>query len=210
MHDVGTSAAGTKENIQRIAISATQINEVVSLINSIASQTNLLALNAAIEAARAGEHGRGFAVVADEVRKLAEQTQESVKQIAEIIKTHGGEVQQILHGIEVSQSVVQDGITSMTQTNQIFDKMAQQIVALQNQMDVMEKAVQSVSQQSNIVGEGTNRIVMSSNDILTQTESVSNVTEEQSSSNEQIAASSTSLSQLAQDLLLSIQKFRLY
>ena len=76
--------------VERLTHNANRINEVVNVINAISQQTNLLALNAAIEAARAGEQGRGFAVVAEEVRKLAEQSQEAAKRVADLIHTTGG------------------------------------------------------------------------------------------------------------------------
>ena len=127
--------------ISELAESSNQIGEILSVINDIANQTNLLALNAAIEAARAGEAGRGFAVVADEVRKLAERTQHATGEIESII----GSLQQKsnLASAEMTKSVesVQAGVDNIGETNEGFKSAVESVMDLHREMKSVAASV---------------------------------------------------------------------
>ncbi|MBM2814453.1 MAG: methyl-accepting chemotaxis sensory transducer with Pas/Pac sensor [Ignavibacteria bacterium] len=110
MREIANTVKISADNIQKLGESSKEIGEIISVINDIADQTNLLALNAAIEAARAGEQGRGFAVVADEVRKLAERTTDATKKIAKMIKAIQKETEEAVKMMNKGTAEVQSGI----------------------------------------------------------------------------------------------------
>jgi len=177
-----------------------QIGEILDAITAISQQTNLLALNAAIEAARAGEHGRGFAVVADEVRKLAEQTGQSAQEITLLVASIQGETEAAVKSMEIVAREVHDGLTVAREAGQSFEQIRQSI-------DVVANQVQDVSSASEQMAIGTERVVHSIQRIeqialtsANSTREVSAATEQQLATMEEITASATLLSELADRL----------
>ncbi|UFJ39271.1 globin-coupled sensor protein [Brevibacillus humidisoli] len=131
-----------EETVQKLNESADQIKQVIHIVKEIAEQTNLLALNSAIEAARAGEHGRGFAVVSDEVRKLSEQTKDSVKQITELISHTSRFTTEVVESIFTVQENVQAAQTESETARGAFDHIS---ASMGESLDV----IKSVEKQMN-------------------------------------------------------------
>ena len=127
--------------IKKLAESSNNINEIINVISDIADQTNLLALNAAIEAARAGEHGRGFAVVADEVRKLAERTQTATGEINSIISGFHSESTKASEDMGSAIKQVELGVNTMKTTSTFFDKIVSSVQKISKMNDEISGAV---------------------------------------------------------------------
>lgn len=195
--------------VSKLGDRSKEIGQIVETISGLAGQTNLLALNAAIEAARAGEQGRGFAVVAEEVRKLAEQSQDAAKQIAELIHEIQGDTKNAVAAMNNGTAEVKVGTEVVEHAGQSFMEIAQLIDQISSQIKEISTAIQEMARGSQQIVHSVKEIDRVSKVTAEQTETVSAATEEQSASMEQIAASSQSLSQMAQELQMAVQQFKL-
>ena len=149
MDSLGKSVDTSSVLIGQLGERSKEIGEIVNTISGIAGQTNLLALNAAIEAARAGEHGRGFAVVADEVRKLAEQSQVSAKHISELIGKIQNDTQSVVQSMNVGTTEVKAGAEAVNNAGTIFRDIYKMIGEVNREIIATQKAVEEMIKASN-------------------------------------------------------------
>lgn len=183
------------------------IGQIVATISGIAGQTNLLALNAAIEAARAGEQGRGFAVVAEEVRKLAEQSQEATKQISLLIGGIQEDTAQAVTAMDNGTREVKLGAEVVDAAGKAFHEIVVLVTQVSDQVKEVFTTVEQMAIGSQRIVESVNSIDRLSKSAAAQAQNVSAATQEQSASMEEIASSSQSLSQLAIELRETVGKF---
>jgi len=143
MQNIKQLVAGTAKNVAVLGESTTEIGKITSMITQIASQTNLLALNAAIEAARAGEAGRGFAVVADEVRKLAEQSARAAKEISVLVTRIQTQTKGSVLAMEGSAEYVEQGVQSAQTSGEAFKKIVEAVHHVQLQANTITLETES-------------------------------------------------------------------
>ncbi len=208
MGSINESAATVQSSITELAKRSDEISNIVELISNIADQTNLLALNAAIEAARAGEHGRGFAVVAEEVRKLAEESANSSRKIADIVSQIQVDMGGAVDASKLSAESVANSMKSVTQADSIFESIKVSIESLAGGIGEVSKSIQEISDGIHNMQKEVSNINEVSHSNAARAESVSATTEEQSASTQEIAAASRSLSELAQALASEVGKFK--
>jgi methyl-accepting chemotaxis protein len=194
--------------VERLGERSKEIGQIVEAISGIAEQTNLLALNAAIEAARAGDQGRGFAVVAEEVRKLAEQSQEAAKQISGLIFEIQNDTEKAVDAMKNGTQEVETGTQVVHQAGVAFEEIARSIREVTDQVHGISGEIEQISQGNERIVNSVQEVNQISQAIAEQTQGVSASTEEQSASVEEIASSSQVLANMAEELEKVLRKFR--
>ncbi len=195
MNRISQSVKNSAENIEALGRNSEQIGEIIKVIDDIAGQTNLLALNAAIEAARAGEQGRGFAVVADEVRKLAEKTTSATQEIGEMIKGIQSDTGKAVKSMHIGTEEVQIGVELANNAGQSLKDI---LGTITNVSDMVQHIAAAAEQQS-----------ATSEEISSTVESVANVSKETAESAEESSNASRQLTELAIELQNLVGGFKL-
>ena len=208
MTNIESAVGKTAEVISSLGERSKEIGAIVDTISGIAGQTNLLALNAAIEAARAGEQGRGFAVVADEVRKLAEQSQEAAKHIAVLIQEIQSETGTAVENMSDGTEKVKIGVEVVGNAEKSFREIVNLIGDVTREVNDISAAIQQMSSGSQQIMAAVREIDNVGKDNEGHLQSVAAAIEEQAASMEEIAGAGHSLSNLAEELNDSVQLFK--
>lgn len=209
MNMIDETTVLTTKVVEKLGERSKEIGQIVNTISDISQQTNLLALNAAIEAARAGEQGRGFSVVAEEIRKLAEQSQNATERIADLISEIQNETNDAVKSMRKSKDEVKLGTDVVRLAGDNFGKIKQMMDEMASNVREIAAATQEISASSQQIVDSIRHIGIGSKDIAMQTESISAISEEQSATMESVQSASQSLAKMADELQGLIKNFKI-
>lgn len=209
MNSIYENVNSLSEAIKGLNDRSNEIGQITNVITGISAQTNLLALNAAIEAARAGEHGKGFAVVADEVRKLAEESTSSTEKIAQLIQLIQSDTDNTIQTMKKAAEEVYSGLNVVHVAGDSFQKIELAVNGVVSQIEDISESLKKLANGTDIVNESIQNVSDVAKESAMITQNISAATEEQLASMEEISSSSQSLARLADDLQIVIKQFKI-
>ena len=206
--DVREVVTQSAQEVQELEDLSESITEFIDLIKQISSQTNLLALNAAIEAARAGEHGRGFAVVADEVRGLADSSARAAEDVTKTVKTIRAKVRDVAETMQAGTRKVSgiEGVASAAASG--LEAIGQTVSQIEAAATIFKAAAEKTREVADLVTKKTAQVAMAANEHASSSQEVTAAAEEQSASTEEMASSASELLQGAQRLTQLVGEFK--
>ncbi|OXS70645.1 chemotaxis protein [Lysinibacillus sp. KCTC 33748] len=197
------------KKVEGLNVQSAEISKLVSVIDDISNQTNLLALNAAIEAARAGEHGKGFAVVADEVRKLAEEVQYSVTDISTIVNRIQGETGNVTTALQSGYEEVKRGTVQLNQTNETFEQISEAVEEMILNINTISSNLNKVAQNSESINVSIDEMASISQESAAGVEQTTATVEETAATMEEISRGANHLASMAEELNSQLQQFKI-
>lgn len=206
MQEIGNSASEVGKAVENLTQGSKEIGAIVELISNIAGQTNLLALNAAIEAARAGEQGRGFAVVAEEVRKLAEESEQASKRIGALVIRNQQDMEQMVAATQKDGEGIDEGMKAVHAADTAFQTIVEAITSLVGEIGSISAAVEEMAMGSGVLIQSIKDIEEESRSNDASVKAVSAAAEQQSASAQEISSSCSVLSELAADMQNTMAK----
>lgn len=196
------------EKVDRLKDSTSSIRKILEVLNNMTKQTNILSLNATIEAARAGAAGKGFMVVADEIRKLAEQSKQSIEVVGQITETIQTEIDETVSALSTAYPVFQEQIQSVKEAEQIFKQVQGHMSSFVVQLESATQSIQLLDQSQLVLNEAMTNVSAVSEESSATSQEVASLSNEQLNVSEGLVRLSESLEQLSTSLQQSLDKFR--
>ncbi len=196
------------QKVDKLKDSTRSIRKILDVLNNLTKQTNILSLNATIEAARAGAAGKGFMVVADEIRKLADQSRQSIDVVAQITETIQGEIDDTVNVLSQAYPIFQEQISSVKEANQIFLSVQSQMSRFVNHLDTVTASVDQLGETQNVLSEAMSNVSAVAQQSSATSEEVASLSNEQLSISDNLVQLSNKLETVSNHLKESLSSFR--